>query len=111
MRSLGALPVNQLYLGALVFHFAYFFLRGVEFDFVRFVAMYESSVAQAVEQVFATAGIVVRILESDAVACNADLNAFHVFPFCWYCFAQCWRLVTLSEGPTYSGIQILISLG
>ncbi len=49
-----------------------------------FVAWYESSVAQAVEQILATSGEIIWVEWSDAVADKADRNARNAFFFSLY---------------------------
>lgn len=74
------------------------FLLSLVSDAPWLVARYKPSVAQAVEQVFATSGEVVRIKGLHAVACKADNNALYAFRCSLCCTAQCWRFVMLRLG-------------
>lgn len=61
--------------------------------------------SKAVEQVFDRSRKIVGVERSDATAFKADNNARCAFFFSLCCAAQCWRLVTLSDGVRYKTVS------
>ena len=77
-------PRGDRHLGPLLVEVGDFDLLRFEDDPPWLVAKYESSVAQAIEQILRSSGVVVRIEGADAVSHNADRSARNAFRFSLY---------------------------